>query len=191
MQDARGELFEAAKRVLLRDGPSGLTSRSVTEEAGCAKGVLHRHFTDFDGFLCELVLSCADQLEADAETLRASVGHGLVAENLTRALAALLGPVPVAIVPLITFHDKLRARLRRAKPGGGIAILGEVTSAISAYLVAERQLGRIRADADLDALTLALVGGGHLLHVDRDTDPPTEAAVAKLVRSVLSDSSER
>jgi len=189
IQDARQQLFDAAERVLLRTGPSGLTSRSVTAEAGCAKGVLHRHFADFDGFLCELILSCAGRLEADAATLRASVGQGSVIENLTQALVALFGPVPVAIIPLITFRDELRARLRHVKPGGGIAILGEATSAVSAYLGAERDLGRIPADADLESLTLSLVGGGHLLHADRDSDPPTQAAVAKLVRSVVADSS--
>src|ERR1700733_4162344 len=53
----RGQLFEAAERILLRDGPGGLTSRSVTAEAGVAKGVLHRHFADFDDFLAELALA--------------------------------------------------------------------------------------------------------------------------------------
>ena len=51
LQDARERLFAAAERILLRDGPSGLTSRAVTDEAGVAKGVLHRHFADFDDFL--------------------------------------------------------------------------------------------------------------------------------------------
>jgi AcrR family transcriptional regulator len=53
IQDA--QLFAAAERVLLRGGPNGLTSRAVTTEAGCAKGVLHRHFADFDAFLAALV----------------------------------------------------------------------------------------------------------------------------------------
>ena len=56
IRDVREQLFDAAERVLLRDGPSALTSRAVTTEAGCAKGVLHRHFADFDAFLAELVL---------------------------------------------------------------------------------------------------------------------------------------
>jgi len=70
LRDARRQLFDAAERVLLRAGPSGLTSRAVTDEAGCAKGVLHRHFTDFDAFLAELVLDRAEQLEAQAGALR-------------------------------------------------------------------------------------------------------------------------
>ena len=48
------QLFDAAERVLL--GTRALTSRAVTEEAAVAKGVLHRHFADFDAFLFELVV---------------------------------------------------------------------------------------------------------------------------------------
>jgi AcrR family transcriptional regulator len=185
LRDARRQLFDAAERVLLRAGPNGLTSRAVTDEAGCAKGVLHRHFADFDAFLAELVLDRAAQLERQAQTLRAAVGTGTVADNLTGALTTLFGPVPVAIIPLITFRDELRARLRQAMPGGGVAILAQVTAAVSAYLADERELGRIAADADLDSLTLSLVGGGHLLFADRDPGPPTPATVNKLVTTVL------
>jgi AcrR family transcriptional regulator len=183
LRDARQQLFDAAERVLLRDGPNGLTSRAVTDEAGCAKGVLHRHFTDFDAFLT--------QLETQASALRESAGTGTVADNLTSALTTLFGPVPVAIIPLITFRDELRARLRQATPGGGIAILAQATTAIAAYLADERELGRIAADADIDSLTLSLVGGGHLLFADRDPGPPTTATVNKLVTTVLADVVQR
>lgn len=138
LRDARQQLFDAAERVLLRDGPNGLTSRAVTDEAGCAKGVLHRHFTDFDAFLAELVLDRAARLDTQALALREAVGSGTVADNLTGALTALFEPVPVAIIPLITFRDELRARLRQAMPGGGIAILAQVTAAVSGYLTEER-----------------------------------------------------
>lgn len=191
LRDARQQLFDAAERVLLRAGPSGLTSRAVTDEAGCAKGVLHRHFSDFDAFLADLVLDRAARLEAQAGALRESVGTGTVAGNLTSALTTLFGPVPVAIIPLITFRDELRARLRHARPGGGIAILAEATTAISAYLADERARGRIASDADIDALTLSLVGGGHLLFADRDPGPPTTAAIERFVTSVVADAVRR
>jgi AcrR family transcriptional regulator len=189
LSDARQQLFDAAERVLLRDGANGLTSRAVTDEAGCAKGVLHRHFADFDAFLTQLVLDRAARLEAHTDTLRQSVGTGTVVDNLSTALTALFGPVPTAIIPLITFRDELRARLRAATPGGGIAILGQATAAVSAYLVAERALGRVAADADVESLTLCLVGGGHLLTADGPMSPPT-AATSRLVTAVL-DSSVR
>lgn len=191
LRDARQQLFDAAERVLLRDGPNGLTSRAVTDEAGCAKGVLHRHFTDFDTFLTDLVLDRAARLEAQAGALRASAGSGTVAANLTSALTILFGPVPLAIIPLITFRDELRARLRQARPGGGMAILAEATTAISTYLTDERERGRIAAAADIDSLTLSLVGGAHLLFTDRDPGPPTTAAVEKFVAAVISDAVRR
>ena len=156
-----------------------------TDEAGCAKGVLHRHFTDFDAFLTDLVLDRAARLAAEAFALRESAGTGTVVDNLTTALTSLFGPVPVALIPLITFRDELRNRLRQARPGGGIAILAEVTTAVSAYLASERELGRIAADADLESLTLSLVGGGHLLHTGRDDGPPTPATVHRFVTTTL------
>jgi AcrR family transcriptional regulator len=187
LREARRQLFDAAERVLLRAGPSGLTSRAVTDEAGCAKGVLHRHFSDFDVFLAELVLDRATQLEAQAGALRESAGTGTVADNLASALTTLFGPVPMAIIPLITFRDELRARLRQARPGGGIAILAQVTTAVSGYLTDERDRGRIAADADIDSLTLSLVGGGHLLFSDREPGPPGTATVTRFVTTVLAD----
>ncbi|WP_405406763.1 TetR/AcrR family transcriptional regulator [Streptomyces sp. NBC_01104] len=191
LRDARQQLFDAAEQVLLRDGPSGLTSRAVTDEAGCAKGVLHRHFDGFDGFLAALVLDRAAQLEARAAVLREAAGTGTVTGNLIAALTGLFGPVPLAIIPLITFRDELRTRLRQARPGGGIAILAEVTTAVSDYLADERERGRIAADADIDSLTLSLVGGGHLLFVDRDPGPPDAAAVDRFVTAATADAVRR
>src|SRR5271154_1204539 len=118
IRDPRGQLFDAAERVLLRDGPSALTSRSVTTEAGVAKGVLHRHFADFDDFLAGLVADRIARIDGQAAALRDSAGTGTVAGNLTDALIALFGPVAVAIVPLVTFRDELRARLRQAGHSG-------------------------------------------------------------------------
>lgn len=191
IRDARQQLFDAAERVLLREGAHGLTSRAVTDEAGCAKGVLHRHFSDFDAFLVGLVLDRAARLEGESAALAGSAGTGTVADNLGNALTALFGPVPVAIIPLITFRDELRARLRAATPGGGIAILAQATTAISAYLATERDLGRIAADADIDSLTLSLVGGGHLLFADREPGPPGPEAVGRLVTAVVADAVRR
>ena len=137
------------------------------------------------------MLDRAAQLETQASALRASAGTGTVAENLTTALTTLFGPVPIAIIPLITFRDELRARLRQARPGGGIAILAQATTAISGYLTDERDRGRIAADADIDSLTLSLVGGGHLLFADRDPGPPATAVVSKFVTGVVADSVQR
>ncbi|HEX7353499.1 MAG TPA: TetR/AcrR family transcriptional regulator [Mycobacteriales bacterium] len=185
LRDARQQLFDAAERVLVRGGAGALTSRAVTDEAGCAKGVLHRHFADFDAFLTDLVLDRATRLTASTTRLHESVGSATMVENLTVALTELFGPVPAAIVPLITFRGELRTRLRQATPGGGIAVLSHATAAVSAYLAAERDLGRITADADIDSLTLSLVGGGHLLTTSRERAAALDDQVVRLVTAVI------
>jgi AcrR family transcriptional regulator len=183
ISDPRGQLFDAAERVLLRAGPDALTSRAVTAEAGVAKGVLHRHFADFDDFLAGLVLDRIARIGPQSAGLRAAAGTGTVAGHLSGALTELFGPVAVAIVALITFRDGLRARLRRAGPG--IPLLSEATAMIASYLAAERDLGRIAAGADIGTLAPALVGAGHLLFADRKGAPPGPADVSKVVTAVI------
>jgi AcrR family transcriptional regulator len=182
--DVREQLFDAAERVLLRDGPNALTTRAVTTEAGCANGVLHRHFDDFDAFLAEFVLDRIERMAPQAAALRESAGTGTVADNLTDALTALFSSVAVAIVPLITFRDELRARLRQAWPAG-VPVLTEAATMIASYLAAERDLGRIAADADVDTLAPTLIGAGHLLFADRNGTPPEAGAVRKMVTTVI------
>jgi AcrR family transcriptional regulator len=184
IRDVREQLFDAAERVLLRDGPHALTSRAVTTEAGCAKGVLHRHFADFDAFLAELVLDRIARIEGQAAALRASAGAGTVADNLTGALMELFGSVAVAIVGLITFRDDLRTRLRQVRPTG-VPLLAEASLMIADYLAAERELGRITVDADVHTLAPTLIGAGHLLFADRSSPPPDADAVRKVVLTVI------
>jgi AcrR family transcriptional regulator len=185
IRDAREQLFDAAERVLLRAGPGALTSRAVTAEAGVAKGVLHRHFADFDAFLAEFVLDRAERLDKDAAALRDSAGTGTVVGNVTEALLALFGSVAVAIVPLITFRDELRARLRETWPAG-VPVLTEAVVVIAAYLTAERELGRVAADANVDVLAPMLIGTTHLLYADRTGSPPSARAVREVVSNVIS-----
>jgi AcrR family transcriptional regulator len=184
IRDAREQLFGAAERVLFRDGPHALTSRAVTTEAGCAKGVLHRHFADFDAFLTELVLDRIARIDNSAAALRDSAGTGTVAGNLTGALTDLFGSVAVAIVGLVIFRDDLRARLRRDRPAG-VPVLAEATAMIASYLTIERERGRIAADADVDTLAPTLIGAGHLLFADRNGTPPEAEAVQRVVTTVI------
>jgi AcrR family transcriptional regulator len=184
IRDVRAQLFDAAERVLLQAGPNALTSRAVTTEAGVAKGVLHRHFADFDAFLAELVEDRIDRLSRQTAALRESAGTGTVVGNLTGALTDLLSSVAVAIVALITFRDDLRARLRRAGHPG-VPLLTEAAAMLASYLAAERDLGRIAADADVGTLAPALLGAAHLLFAGRESPPPPPEAVRKVVTTVI------
>ena len=56
---------------------------------------------------------------------------------------------------------------------------------IASYLTAEREQGRIAADADVDTLAPTLIGAGHLLFADRTSAPPEAGAVRKMVTTVI------
>jgi AcrR family transcriptional regulator len=184
LRDARAQLFDAAERILLRDGPSALTSRAVTIEAGVAKGVLHRHFADFDAFLAEFVMDRIYRMDSQTAALREAAGTGAVIDNLADALTALFSSVAVAMVSLVTFRDELRARLRDTWPAG-VPVLTEAFGIIADYLVAERDLGRIAADADIETLSATLIGATHLLFADRQSAPPGTDAVRRVVKTVV------
>ena len=184
IRDPRGQLFDAAERVLLRDGLDALTSRAVTAEAGVAKGVLHRHFADFDAFLAELTLDRAARIDGEASVLRAAAGTGTVPGNLAAALTAVLTPGVLALIRLNIARDELRARLRAAT-GSRLPLASRSTAMISGYLTAEQDLGRITAGADIGALAPTLIGSAHLLAAETDGAPPDAGALRRIIASVL------
>jgi AcrR family transcriptional regulator len=151
IHNIRDQLFSAAERVLLRDGPDGLTSRAVTTEADVAKGILHRHFPDFNAFLAAFALTHIERLDVVSEELRASIGTATVAGTIN----------------LVCSRQQLLAHLRVMTPRG-IPVAAEITKMAATYLTAERGLGRIAIDTDVDALAVTLVGGAYLHASERD-----------------------
>ena len=160
----------------------------MTTEAGCAKGVLHRHFADFDTFLAELVLERIARLKDQATALREASGTGTVADNITDALCDLFDPVALGVLALVSSRHDVLAHLRTTTPKG-IPVLTQATAMIASYLTAERDLGRIARDADIDGIAPMLIGTGHLLFAGREHPPPraevrrsVAAAIAGIVR---------
>jgi AcrR family transcriptional regulator len=189
LRDVRKQLFDEAERVLLRDGPHALTSRAVTTEADVAKGVLHRHFADFDDFLAEFARERITRLTDQAALLRAAAGTRTVAENLIDALAELFDPVTLALTSLVFFRDELRIRLRRQN---GLPILAEARDMLKSYLSAEREQGRIAADAEVESLSLSLVGAAHLLFAGRRRGTlPETGELEKMVHTLMADVLQR
>jgi AcrR family transcriptional regulator len=184
LTDARRQLFDAAERVLLRDGVEALTSRAVTAEAGCAKGVLHRHFADFDDFLVDLVRDRAGWIERRGAELRATAGAGTVTANLSTALRDVFDTIVVSILGLTITRDEMRRRLR-SDGSHGLPLVRETVQLVAGYLEAETSLGRLDPDTDIDTLAPTLVGAAHLRCADREADPPTDEELHRVVRAVL------
>jgi len=159
----REQLFQATDRLLTRAGPTALTTRAITSEAGVANGVLHRHFRDLDTFLAEFA---ADRLQAIADTaaaLPARAGHGTVTGNLTDATLALFGSSALALVNLVATRPALGTALEHVTTVG--SGLGDVEKHFTAYLEAEKKLGRIAAGTDTQTHAFTLLGSVHHLMV--------------------------
>ena len=67
----------------------------------------------------------------------------------------------------------------------GIPVLTEAAIMIASYLSAERDLGRIESEADVDTLAAMLIGTGHLLFAGRESAPPEPEAVRRVVTSAI------
>jgi AcrR family transcriptional regulator len=166
--EVREQLFAAADRVLAREGPSGLTTRAVTAEAGVSNGVLHRHFRDLDEFLASFAASRFQAIADDAAALPGRAGHGSVTGNLTEATAAVFGASAQALMSLATTKPELGTALEHDT--GSAGGLGDIERHFAAYLDAEKQLGRIGPDADTETLAFTLLGTAHHLVLTRHGD---------------------
>ena len=182
--ELREQLFAATDRLLERAGPAGLTSRAITEEAGVAKGVLHNHFADLDGFLLAYAVDRVRALAARAEQLEALAGQQTVTANLTEAAMTLSGPTALTVSRLTLARPSLLGRIIDAFASGSDQ-LGPVEAAIASYLDAEQKLGRVNASLDTKTLALALVGSVHHLFFTRPGQPLERAAVERIVAALL------
>jgi AcrR family transcriptional regulator len=170
--DAREQLFQAAERVLSRDGPDGLTSRAITDEAGVAKGLLFNHFSDLDQFLAELVLDRGSAVASVAAELPPRAGTRTVKGNLVDAALSLLRSHAFAVAGIIHARPTLMSRLHGISSGRPYAVLADVETSFSAYLAAEKALGRIAADADPDTLAFILIGTVHHIFMTNMAESP-------------------
>jgi len=161
--EVRQQLFQAAERVLHRDGPDGLTSRAITDEAGVAKGLLYNHFKDLDQFLAELIVDRARAAADETATLLTMAGTGTVAGNLTEAATTLLRSQALTIVGIVHSRPALMERLHQAGASRPFSVFDDVEQAFATYLKAEQQAGRISAQTDTETLALVLVGTIHHL----------------------------
>lgn len=187
--DIREQLFQAAERVLEREGATGLTGRAVTREAGCATGLLYSHFGDFDAFLDELALDRFRKAAQATAELAQRAGQGTVADNLNAGALALFQSNTLALASLVT-RPATRAKRQARKttrpsqhhnPTGGLGL----HRGFAEYLNAEKQLGRIAPDTDTDALATAIVATIHHLLLTQAGDHEHATRQLKRVTTTL------
>ena len=155
----RERIIEAARSVMQDKGLTGATTKEIAQAAGVSEGSLYNHFKNKS----ELFLCVLRELPANfvglVMGLRERAGKGTVRGNLEEVAATALGFYNVSIPmgasffsepELLTLHRK-GLKERNAGPH-------KANVAVAAYLRAEQKLGRVREDADADAVAYLLLG---------------------------------
>src|SRR5262249_1532687 len=183
--EVREQLFAATDRVLARAGPSGLTTRAITAEAGVANGVLHKHFRDLDAFLAEFAATRLAALAGTAASLPARPGQGSTAATPPAPARARRAPAAAAGITLPAARGAPAPAVAHAAPPAGGGGIGDVESHFAAYLDAEKQAGRIAAGTDTQALAFTLIGAIHHLVITSPGGVPDLAQRARRIVAAL------
>ena len=188
-QNLREYLIATAARLIAQRGTGALTVRGIAREAQVADGVLYNYFEDKEDLLANALLAHVASVMGSAPPLLPEPGTGALADNLRRfidgGLEVLIRVTP-AFAGLVT-QPKVLIRFH-AMVGGNAAFGAEppdrppvpaeedaraaedaddgqhgrgLPDMLSAYLHAEQRIGRVAADADIDAAVILIVGAIH------------------------------
>jgi AcrR family transcriptional regulator len=156
----RARLIEATRSVVREVGYAHASTRAIAHAAGVAEGTIYRHFPDKAALFFATVLEANAPIVAWVTTLPARAGEGTVEENLTE-VAVRLASLRDEILPLelaIAADPELAAQRRAAMAAAGSSLPPGPPEAVAAYLAAEQQLGRVRADIDARETAGVLLG---------------------------------
>jgi AcrR family transcriptional regulator len=184
----RARLIEATRSVVRDVGYAHASTRAIAQAAGVAEGTIYRHFPDKAALFFATVLAANGPIVAWVTTLPARAGEGTVEGNLADAAVRLAG-LRDQILPLelaIAADPELAAQRRAAMVAAGSSLPPGPPEAVAAYLAAEQQLGRVRADVDpreaagvLLGLLFALAGMPGI--GDEDPGPERIASAVRLL----------
>jgi AcrR family transcriptional regulator len=188
----RDRMLDAAAHVMRTRGLARATTKEIAKAAGYSEAALYKHFRDkTDLFLAVLGERMPSPLAAVLATLPDRVGQGSVEATLEEVARAAIAfyrhgfPMAASLFAeptlLAAYRDALAAR------GAGPQ---HVSRALTDYLAAEQDQGRVRAEADPAAAAALLIGGclnhaflGHFTAVTEDTADDGALATA-LVRTL-------
>src|SRR6516162_529063 len=176
----RASILDAATRLILRDGTTGLTMEDIAAEASVARGTLYLYFDSIDGITAALRDRYAQTLTGDLAPLLATGGSGSRLRRLDTFIAALASAL----------HD--HRELHHALFSHAGAAEDPLTAAYPALLRRFIQDGRDAGEfpvPDPDLTTAFLLAGLHAVLTEglhKTSTATTVAAAQKLARRTLS-----
>lgn len=148
----RDRILDAAASVLLEKGVVGATTKEIARAAGCSEALLYKHFADKQ----ELFVAVLAERLPVVELPR---GDGDLADDLTSLVVRLMDffaqsfPMAVSIfgAPELLGEHRDGVRAKGFGPEGLVQL-------VMRTLAARRDVGDLRADADLEAAARLLIG---------------------------------
>lgn len=154
----REAVLAAAEAILVEAGVARLSTKELAKRAGVAESSIFYHFGDRLGLLEAVVATHLPSYKEAAGDVFGRAGQGSLRDNLVELLTGLeafcrrITPILAAVQS----DGDLRARFADRAADGIGPIRGHAP--LARYLTRERELGRVRADLDVDAIALVLVG---------------------------------
>ncbi|GAA1551016.1 TetR/AcrR family transcriptional regulator [Actinomadura kijaniata] len=152
----RERILDAAAEILRTRGVAQATTKEIAQASGVSEPTLYKHFPDKE----RLLLAVLQERLPGLSRVAVRPGEGEVEDNLAALAHAALEfyqrSIPMLGALLADPRRMESHRVAMDRHGGGP---GRAVAAFAAYLRAERDLGRLRAEADPDAAAALLVGG--------------------------------
>ncbi|WP_232663321.1 TetR/AcrR family transcriptional regulator [Pseudonocardia sp. TRM90224] len=155
----REAVLAATEAILAEVGVARLSTTEIAKRAGVAESSIFYHFRDRLGLLEAVVQKHLPMYKDVSADMYRRAGEGTVRGNLVDLLTSLEGFYEriAPIYAAVQADGDLRARFAER---GGEGEIGPHRGLIPIvrYLERERELGRVRADLDLESTALILVG---------------------------------
>ena len=183
----RQEILKAAEKLMLTRGLSGITTRQISEEAGCSEGALYVHFKGRLELLLAMLEESLPEMLGPLRTLHQRVGRGSPQENLATALRGIfkfhqrVAPRVAGLFADPELHAAFRASLSRQNKGPHLSL-----KVLEDYIAAEQGLGRIdrRVDSQLAAYVL-MSSSFFRAFSEQFFGSPMQPAWGKLVKQLI------
>lgn len=170
----RERIVDAADQAIRDHGSAGATTKRIARLADCSEALLYKHFSSKEELFLAVLLERMPALAPALGRLHRQVGNGDLVENLAEFARAAVefyakaAPIAAGVMTEPSLMTGFRAMLAESHSGPHKPI-----EALAACLGAERNLGRIRASADVGAMASLLMGACyHRAHLSYFVDPP-------------------
>jgi len=172
----RDHLVAATERLLEHHALGELTTRAIAHHAGVSDGVLYNHFADKADLVMAALLSRYGKLVERLEAAAPEAGQATVVGNVQaygRALSGvetdlmLHGAGLVAHPPLL---HRFWAEIHRSPFG-----IDRLRRPLVDYLVAEKRLGRVNDELDIDAAVTVVFGVCAMVALSRHLNPTADS----------------